>query len=226
MAEAAALALMVTGSTMGAVSQYRQGKEQSDILKRNAQIAEQEAALISEAARKNAAIAEMEAERAREVKREEAREKRRETRRLLASQIAKYAKSGVKAGFGTPLIVSKEAGKQWERQAAIINEQGVYEWQYGMSMADVIRQTGEGQAGLALSRASLYKKQAKSAKRAGTIGAFTTLATSLGTAYLLSGFGSVDTSYGFQTGPAGSPFAGKTVGQSATMANRWLAAGP
>jgi hypothetical protein len=119
-----------------------------------------------------------EAERAREVKKEEARAGRKEARRILSMQIAKYAKSGVVTGAGTPLLVSNESKKQFERQNVIINEQGVWEYELGMSQAANILYAGKGESML---------KMGASAYRAGVWGAATTLATGFGTMYLLSG---------------------------------------
>lgn len=152
-----ALAVGIGGTVMGAVSQYQAGKERAEQHRMNAAIAA-----------KNAALAKAEAERKREISRDVAREQRREKRALLAKQIVLYAKSGFRAGVGTPLLVGEETERRMERRAAITQERGVWDWQYGMSQADIYK-----------TQASHFKRAARSARRRGLWGAGATLATGL-----------------------------------------------
>lgn len=145
-----AIGLMIGGTIMQAKSQYEAGKAEESANKANAAIAA-----------RNAEIAKTESA-------EKAREARKEGRSLLAKQIVLFAKSGVKAGVGTPLIVSEETKKQMERRARIIQEYGASEAEiYGM-------------------QSSMFKKMAKAAGRGALWSAGGTLATGLGTAGLMA----------------------------------------
>lgn len=135
------LVATAVGTGMSAYGQYQYGKQQEQIGKQQARIAEQEGA------------------RKREIARETALEKRKEKRALLAKQIVLYAKSGVRAGVGTPSLVGKETESRLDREAQIIQEQGIYDWQYGKSQADI------------------YRKQGAAAKESGMWGAAATLTT-------------------------------------------------
>lgn len=95
-----------------------------------------------QAAKENAAIAAAEGRRARQVAEEEAAEARREGRRLQARQKVLYAKSGVRAGTGTPLSISQYTQRETERRARILSEQGLYAEQYGLSRAAAFRREG------------------------------------------------------------------------------------
>lgn len=165
MADPATLAMvaMVGGTVMGGISQYQAGKEQAAQYKMNALIAA-----------KKAAIAKQQAEQARRISREAGLEKRKEKRAAIARAIVLYAKSGMKAGIGTAPLVGGEIERRMEREAQIIQERGVAEWQYGMSQADIFR-----------TQVGYFKKAAKAAKRRGLWSMGATLATGLSSAALL-----------------------------------------
>ena len=138
-----------------AYTQYQEGKQQAEGLKANAEIAA-----------KNAAIAETEGRRARAIAGEEAREKRKEKRALLSRQIVLYAKSGVKAGVGTPRLVGRYTDEVMEKEAAIIQERGMAAFTRGMSQAGIFR-----------TQQKFFKKSAKAVKRATLWKIGSTLAT-------------------------------------------------
>lgn len=215
------LMLLAGGTAMSATNQYTSGVEARNINNRNAAIAEQEAALISENARRNAEMVTAEAERVRYVKREEARAGRKEARKLLAIQTTRYGKSGVVSSAGTPLLVSSESAKQVERQNTIINEQGVYGYETGMSEAGNIMFAGAGESLLKRSQAKIYRQAGKSAYRSGLFGAGASIATGLGSMYMVSNY-YAGQSYGFGRGQGTSKMAGKTLGKSANLANKWM----
>lgn len=131
-------------TTASAISSYREGKAEESAYERSA------------------AIAAMEGRRAKEVSIQEALDAAREGARLKARQTVLYAKSGVKAGAGTPLVVSDYTNEELARRGRIIMEQGEYAYEYG------------------LSQAKSYKKMARSAGKRGIWKAGLTLATGFG----------------------------------------------
>lgn len=117
--------------------------------------------------RANAAIIAAEAEREARVAGEEAGEKRKEKARLAALQNVQFAKRGVKAGTGTPLIARQDSLRRIELQAEILQERGTFAREFGAS------------------RSALELAKGKAAKRSGRLQAIGTLATGLGSAGLL-----------------------------------------
>jgi len=146
---AMAMTMMAAGTGIQAFSQYQAGKEEAAYRKQNA------------------AILAAEAERSKEVYGEQAREKRKEGQRMKARQTVLFAKAGVVAGTGTPLIVTQESERRIENQARIVEEHGQFAYSSGMSAA------------------SIQKKMGKSAARSGMLQAGSSLATGLGTVGLL-----------------------------------------
>ena len=138
------LLAQAAGTTASALSSYREGKAEQSAYKRQA------------------AIDVTEAERSREVATQEALDAAREGARLKARQNVLYAKSGVKAGTGTPLVVSDYTNEELARRGRIIMEQGEYGYEYRMS------------------KAAGAKKMARSAGKKAMWKAGTTLATGLG----------------------------------------------
>lgn len=147
----AGLIIAGVGAGASAYSQYQAGKEEKKLRKQNA------------------AILAREAEREKEVAGEQAREKRIEGQRLRKRQNVLYAKSGVKAGTGTPLLVRNETVRRIEQQARIIQEHGEFAYSTGMS------------------RAALERKKGRAAKKRGMFQAGSTLATGLGTSLIAVG---------------------------------------
>lgn len=117
--------------------------------------------------KQNAAALQAQADREHEQAREQARQKRLEGQRLTSRQRVLLAKSGVKVGTGTPLLVQNETVRRIEQQAQIIQEHGLYAKEYGYSQA------------------AIEKKRGKYAKRTGFLTAGSTLATGLGQSLLL-----------------------------------------
>lgn len=159
MADPATIALIVGigGTVMGAVSQYQAGKEEAAQHRMNAAIAA-----------KNAALAKAEAERKRQISREVAREQRREKRANIARAIVLYAKTGLKVWSPTAGLVLGEIERRGEKKATITQESGVWDWQYGMSQADIYQQ-----------QAGYYGRVAESVRKRSLWGAGATLATGL-----------------------------------------------
>jgi len=145
----AGLVMLGLGTTASAYTQYRAGKREERFRKANA-------AIIAEQAKKERA-----------AYGEQAKEKRLEKRRLIARQNVLYAKSGVKPGIGTPLLVREETARRMEEQARIIQEHGEFAYSMGMS------------------RAALERRRGRYAKKRGMWEAGSTLATGIGTGLLL-----------------------------------------
>lgn len=140
----AGLILSVVGVVGEAASKAKAGKEEDKIRKQNA------------------AIIEAEAQREARAKGEQAREKRLEGQRLEASQIVAFAKSGVRGGTGTSLLVRDDSRRRIEQQARIIQEQGTF-----------ARETGTA-------RASLERRKGRAARKSSRFSAGTSLATGFG----------------------------------------------
>lgn len=101
----------IAGSLFGASSTVKAGKLAKKLHKRNALILEQRAV------------------RARKIAREQARQRRTEGSRLKARQVVLFAKSGLAgAGRGTRRLVGDETTRRIERQAGILQERGVFEF--------------------------------------------------------------------------------------------------
>lgn len=95
-------ALMIGGMALGAYGQYKQGQAAEAAGRYNAKRLKQRAQLTEQA---------MESE---------TRRSRDEARRLKASQLAGFAKSGARVDVGTPLLVMAEQAGDMERD--ILNQ--------------------------------------------------------------------------------------------------------
>jgi len=115
----------------------------------------------------NAAIIKAESEAEARAAGEEAGLKRSEKARLAALQNVRYAKSGVKAGTGTSLLVRLDSLARIEQQAQVLQERGTFARDLGKS------------------RSALEIAQGKSARKSGRLQAIGSLATGLGTAGML-----------------------------------------
>lgn len=107
-------------------------------------------------AKYNAAVAMREAAAAKEAAAYEEKQQRRQTEKLLSKQRAAYAKAGVQF-TGSPLLVMEETAAEAELDAL------------------AIRRGGEIAAGRAISQAALDRMRGKQFRRAGRIGAVTSL---------------------------------------------------
>lgn len=166
---AAAVPLFVGGSLASAYGQYQQGREQEANLKTQARIASRNAQLQ----RTQAATARQQA-----GAQEEAQ--RRDARRFLGTQRAAIGQAGIGTG-GTVADLLEDSAVQSELDALNIR--------YGGEL-----QASElfNQAGMSDAEAQILRANAKAAKRAGTIGAATSLLSAGSQAYgsgLLKGFG-------------------------------------
>ncbi len=119
----------------------------------------------------NAEILEGEAETVKEKAFYDEEVYREKVSNLISTQRAAYGASGVVVGEGSPLVVMADTARQGEKEALMIR--------YGGSV--------EG-TGL-LNRAQLQTFYGKAARRAGKIGATTTLLSGLGSAAMNFGIG-------------------------------------
>lgn len=171
---AAAVPLFVGSSIASAYGQYQQGREQEANLKTQSRLAQRDAQLLRGQARlaRQQAGAEEEAQ-------------RRDAARFLGTQRAAVGQSGI--GFGGT------AGQLLE-DSAVQSELDALNIRYGgeLQATDLLNQAGNEDA-----RAKVLKQNAKAAKRAGLMGAATSLLSSGSTAYssgLLKGSGSTSKS--------------------------------
>ena len=146
----AGMVLSAVGSAVGAISQIQQGEEQQKWSEYNAAIAERDA----EAARQSAEY--------------EAGLKRKEKEKTLARQRALYSKAGVTLE-GSPLEMMAGTASEYEMDALMIERGGKLESQRYRSEAKLSRMKGSA------------------ARRAGYYGAGSTL---------LTGMGKIGTAYG------------------------------
>lgn len=144
-------ALLIAGTVAEAESKRQAGKQEEKFRKQNA-------AIITAESERNARAAG-----------EQAGQKRAEKRRLIGRQNVQFAKTGVRAGTGTSLLVREDSLRRIEAQAEILQERGTF-----------ARETGVSRAGLELSKG-------KAARRAGNLAAGTSLLTGFGTGLLLRG---------------------------------------
>jgi len=115
----------------------------------------------------NAAIIKAESEAEARAEGEQAGLTRAEKARLAAQQNVRYAKSGVKAGTGTSLLVRQDSLARIEQQAQVLQDWGTFARDLGKS------------------RSALEIAQGKSARKSGRLQAIGSLATGLGTAGML-----------------------------------------
>lgn len=94
-----------------------------------------------------------------------------QARRLKAEQEAGFLKSGARIDAGTPLLVLAEQAGEMEMDV-------LQQRRNRMIEAQNLRQQG-----------AMMKYQGKQAKKAGTLGAMTTLLGGAGKTYLMGGFG-------------------------------------
>ena len=153
MAAEAGLTLLAGGTVLSAKAQLEAGKTEEELRKRNAAIMEAESEREARAAGEQAGL------------------KRAEKARLLARQTVRFAKGGVRAGLGTPVVVAEDSLRRIEQQAQVLQERGQFAREFGTQRAAIERAAG------------------KSARRASRLGAGATLATGFGTAFLLAGQG-------------------------------------
>ena len=123
----------------------------------------------AEMAKYSASQARQEGEERRQAARMQAQDIRGQGENLLGEQKVQFAKAGMLGGFGTPGRVSEYTRQHVARQAAIVNRQGVNDWQYGQDMGNYYT-----------AAAKSYRKGAKRARRAGMWNLGTTLATGWG----------------------------------------------
>lgn len=149
----AALAATAVGAGVQAYGQYQQGKTARKVGEFNAKVAENQAIQADMDARENM------------------RRKRAENKRALSMQRARFAKSGVAIGTGTPLEVQAETAGLLEMEALEIGRQG------------------EIRKNTLLSQGKLERAAGRSAYSAGLISGGATLLSGAGqTAYMGSNF--------------------------------------
>lgn len=148
MAEWVAVAALAAGTTISAVSQYRQGKEQRELYKQRAAAALEDAKAV------------------RESYGEQAREKRKEARRYEKRQRVLFAKGGVQAE-GTALDIIKETETEFQREAGLIQLHGETESSRLRTQAMFERQAGQSAY-----RAGLWGAGATVMSGLGTLGMY------------------------------------------------------
>lgn len=129
MAEWVLGSMMVGGMVMSARQQHQVGKDQKELYKQRAAVAEEEAKAVTKATE------------------HQEREKRKEGRRYVARQKVLFAKSGVRPKVGTPLLVMRETAEEFERDAAFIQEGGATEARRLRTEAGMERRMGESAYG-------------------------------------------------------------------------------
>jgi hypothetical protein len=208
-----ALTSSVVGSGVAAYGSYQQGKAAKSLNDYNADVtqqaanynadqilatAEHNAALTLKIADANAAIAENNARTAISDSLAAASGIRYNNRRMLASNRAATAASGVVVGTGSPLIAevhnvgmlemrALEAQRIGQvRSAELLHSAALERWQAGES-AKTERWQAESEANMTRwggkQQANLDRMQGKSARRAGNIGAVSTILQGVGNAY-------------------------------------------
>lgn len=208
----AAIGASVVGTGVQAYGQYQAGKAQKSLNDYNALVTEQtadynanqilataehNAALTLKIGEANAAIAENNAKTAIADSIASAQGMRRNNRALLSSNRAKVAASGVVVGTGSPLIAEVQNAGALEMRAldaerigairaANLNHSAALErWQAGES-AKTERWQAESEANMtrwgARQQGTLDRMAGKSAKRAGTYGAASTILQGAGNA--------------------------------------------
>jgi len=142
---AAGMVLTAIGTAVGAYSQYEQGRSQQKWSEYNAAIAERDAEFARQSAEYEAGLI------------------RREKEKTLARQRALYSKAGVTLE-GSPLELMAETAGEYEMDALMIERGGKLESQRYRSEAQLSRMKGSA------------------ARRAGYYGAGSTLLTGMGKA--------------------------------------------
>lgn len=157
---AAAVPLFVGSSLFGAFGQYQQGQEQAANLKTQSRIASRNAQLL----RTQAATARQQAGLDEEAQ-------RRDARRFLGTQRAAVGQAGIGYG-GSVADLLEDSAVQAELDALNIRYGGE------LQATDILNQ-----ANMSDTEARILKANAKSAKRAGVMGAATSLLQSGAQAY-------------------------------------------
>lgn len=160
-----ALPLFIAGTGMQAYSQYSQG-----------QAAAQEAKNAAAMEEYNAQVAEQSAKAAENRSMYEQERQLEEAKRVKGAQAAAIAASGGIPGAGSNLLLQAKQASELELDNLMIGYEGLTEAQRARTAAAGYRMQG-----------SIYKQKAKNFKRAGLIGAGTSL---------LTGFSSYNELYG------------------------------
>lgn len=147
-----AVPLMIAGGVMGAMGQYQQGREQESALKQQARLAQ-----------RNALAAETQARTARQQAGREEETLRKQARQQIGQQSAAIGQSGIGYG-GTAGLLQEDSAVQAELDALNIRYGGELE---AGSLLD--------QAKMQRYESKVLKQNAKQAKRAGIMGAATSL---------------------------------------------------
>jgi len=186
--------LMAAGMGMQAISQYRQGQYAASQAKANARISDY-----------NADVAEANAE---AIKQKSIFDQLRALRRgekIIGKQRAKMGVSGAVMSEGAPADVLAEQGFENAMDVALIGYEG---------MVGAAQQ--KNAASLYRFEAANYLQQAKNAKRAGKVGAATTLLTGFGSMYAGGMFGGRTPNYSTSRTNAGVAPASSII-----SGNRW-----
>lgn len=147
-----AVPLMIAGGVMGAMGQYQQGRQEEQNLKNQARLAN-----------RNALAAEQQARVARQQAGREEETLRKQARRQIGQQSAAIAQSGIGFG-GTAGLLQEDSALQAELDALNIRYGGELEASSLLDQAKMSRYEGK-----------ILKQNAKQAKRAGIMGAATSL---------------------------------------------------
>jgi hypothetical protein len=168
------------GTVMSAMEQKKAGEDEYKLRKANAELIRGQSEAAARAEGEKAGL------------------KRAEKARLAARQNVLFAKAGVSAGVGTPLLVREDSLERIEQQAQILQERGFYE-----------REFGRQAAGIEIARG-------KAAKRAGRLRAGATLATGFGSMFLMLGAGGGGAGGSGSSASTGSGAYGGTMGGGPT----------
>lgn len=130
-----ATVLLVASTALSAVGSLAKASAEASAARMSADIARQQAAALRQAGA------------------EEARRRRQAGERLLGTQLARFAKSGVVTDEGTPLLVMMETAREIERDA-LLSQLGF-----------------ETEARTKDIEAQLFRRQARAARVGGAVGA-------------------------------------------------------
>jgi len=182
------LALALTGLSTGlsAYGQYQQGKAQAAAYEAQAEAAYQNAKIQN---KKSELMADQYAQKQRELD---------DRRRLVTGQqIAAAGASGISSNVGSPLDVYTASMDAWGQDTVnLLTNQRNDQWS---NYVNEVNYRNQGNAAMA---------NAKAAKQAGTIGAFTTLLSGAASMYGMkgSGGGTSSTSYGVANTPTAAGY--------------------
>ena len=145
--------LFIGGTVMSAYSSYAQGQAMAQAAAYNAQIAQNRAAMLERQAQDVDRVAGL-----------EKRKLNREYAKVVGKGRTGFAAGNVKLGSGSPL--------SWEMDVAGAQEEDIITLDYN---AELKKWGIRSDAALENQRAGLARLEGKNARRAGNIGAFTTL---------------------------------------------------